>query len=136
MEVLTKAEVRLEDGIVGDFRGAMRGGPYKRQITLMERGDWEAAIAQVGTAIPWEERRVNLLVEALDLPQIKGVRLHIGADVVLEVTCECDPCERMEALAPGLKAALIPDWRGGVCTVVVSGGAIAVGDKVSIEGQA
>ena len=41
----------------------------------------------------------------------------------------------MEALAPGLKAALMLDWRGGVCAFVVLGGNIAVGDAVVIEEQ-
>ena len=133
MEVIDHANVTLEGGIAGDFRGAMKGQPHKRQVTLIERGDWEAALAEVGHTIPWQERRANLLVEGLDLPQTKNVRLRIGADVVLEITRETDPCARMEALAEGLKAALAVDWRGGVCTMVVTGGRIAVGDAIRIE---
>lgn len=133
METVGHATVSPEAGIAGDFRGAMRRGPYKRQVTVLEREDWDAATAEVDRTIPWEERRANLLVEGIDLPQVRGKRLRIGSDVVLEVTRETDPCERMEALAPGLKAALMPDWRGGVCTFVVSGGEIAVGDPVEIE---
>lgn len=132
MEAIDAAEVTMAEGVAGDFRGAMRGGPYKRQVTLLERGDWETAMALVGAAIPWFERRANLLVEGIDLPQRPGARLRIG-DVVLEITCETDPCERMEALAPGLKAALMPDWRGGACAKVISGGRIAVGDAIRIE---
>lgn len=133
MQVVNEVEVLITEGVVGDYRGAMRRGPYKRQVTLMERTDWEAAMAEVGADIPWQERRANLLVDGIDLPQQAGARLRIGAEVVLEVTRETDPCERMEALAPGLKAALMPDWRGGVCAFVVAGGAIAVGDAVMIE---
>lgn len=133
MQVVNEVDILITEGVVGDYRGAMRHGPYKRQVTLMERADWEAAMAEVGADIPWQERRANLLVDGIDLPQQAGARLRIGAEVVLEVTRETDPCERMEALAPGLKAALMPDWRGGVCAFVVSGGAIAVGDAVTIE---
>ncbi|WP_093064011.1 MOSC domain-containing protein [Sphingomonas sp. OV641] len=133
IEVIEAANVTLEGGIAGDYRGAMKGKPYKRQVTLIERGDWEAAMDDVGHAIPWQERRANLLVEGLDLPQVAGARLRIGADVILEITRETDPCERMEALAEGLKAALASDWRGGVCTKVVQGGHIAVGDEIRIE---
>ena len=53
--------------------------------------------------------------------------------LVLEVTGECDPCSRMEEVAPGLKAALLPHWRGGVCTRVIEGGAIGIGEQVRIE---
>ena len=69
----------------------------------------------------------------MDLPQTPGTRLRIGAEVVLEITRETDPCERMEALASSLKAALSVDWRGGVCTRVKAGGRIAVGDAIRIE---
>ena len=133
MELLDHALVTLEGGIQGDFRGAMRGKPYKRQVTLIERGDWEAATAEVGHALPWQERRANLLVDGVDLPQVRGARVFIGAEVVLEITREADPCERMEALAPGLKAALLPDWRGGACAMVIAGGRIAAGDEIRIE---
>jgi MOSC domain-containing protein YiiM len=133
MEVVEHVLVTPEGGIAGDYRGAMKGKPYRRQVTLMERGDWDAAMAEVGHSLPWQARRANLLVDRLDLPQEKGVRLRIGADVVLEVTRETDPCERMEALADGLRAALTPDWRGGACAMVVTGGEIAVGDEIRID---
>jgi MOSC domain-containing protein YiiM len=132
METVNHAIVSTEGGIAGDFRGAMKRGPYKRQVTLMERADWEAALAEVGHTLAWSDRRANLLVD-VDLPQAAGAIVRIGAAVVLEITRECDPCERMEALAPGLKAALLPDWRGGACARVLAGGAIAVGDAIRIE---
>lgn len=133
METIERARVTLEGGIAGDFRGAMKGKPHKRQVTLMEAGDWDAAMSDLGRSIAWEQRRVNLLVDRFDLPQVPGARLRIGADVVLEVRCECDPCERMEVLAEGLKAVLMPDWRGGVCAMVIAPGEIAVGDEIRIE---
>jgi len=135
MELVSHVAVTRECGIAGDYRGAMKGGPYKRQVTLIEAGDWAAAMAEVGHSLPWEERRSNLLVGDMDLPQVAGVRLRIGAQVVLEITRETDPCERMEALAAGLKAAMTTDWRGGACAMVVEGGEIAVGDCIEIIPQ-
>jgi MOSC domain-containing protein YiiM len=132
MEVIDRATITLTGGIEGDFRGAMKGKPYKRQVTLIEAGDWATAQALVGHNQPWQERRANLLVEGIDLPQHAGARLRVGT-ALLEVTIETAPCERMEALADGLRAALTPDWRGGVCTKVVEEGAIAVGDAIRIE---
>jgi MOSC domain-containing protein YiiM len=134
MEVIDQVEITVEAGVDGDFRGYVRpGGRGRRQVTLLERGDWDAAMVEVGRDIPWQERRANLLVDGFDLPQVPGARLCIGTDVVLEVTCETDPCKRMEALASGLFAALVPDWRGGACTRVLMGGRIAVGDEIRIE---
>ncbi len=134
MEVIDTVEITVEAGLHGDFRGYVKpGGKGRRQVTLIERVDWDAAMAEVGCDIPWYERRANLLVDGFDLPQIAGTRLRIGTDVVLEVTRHTDPCERMEALAPGLFTALTPDWRGGACTRVLMGGRIAVGDVIRIE---
>lgn len=133
MEVVDHVHVSVEAGLEGDFRGAVKpGGRGRRQVSLIERGDWDAAMAAVGHSLPWQERRANLLVDKLDLPQIPGTRLRIGT-VVLEITQECDPCSRMETLAAGLKAALTPDWRGGVLARVIEGGAIAVGDTILVE---
>lgn len=133
MELVDRVEVTPAGGIHGDFRGAMKRGPYRRQVTLIERADWDAAMREVGHTIAWQERRANLLVDGMDLPQAVDVRLRIGSDVVLAITRETDPCERMEALAAGLKAALTSDWRGGACARVVTGGWIAIGDTIRIE---
>lgn len=133
METVDTAAVSLDRGIAGDYRGGVKGRPHKRQVTLIERRDWEAALAEIGRDIPWHERRANLLIDGLDLPQTKGTRLRIGADLLLEVTVETDPCERMNIVAPGLCAALTPDWRGGICTMVVAPGDIKIGDEIRIE---
>ena len=59
----------------------------------------------------------------------------LGRDVLVEITQECAPCERMEALHPGLRAALEPDWRAGARARVLRGGEVAVGDEIRIEQQ-
>ena len=134
MEVLIASELSVARGVEGDARGRLKpGGRNRRQVSLMERGDWDAATAEIGRALPWELRRANLLVDGIDLPQRGGARLRIGATALLEITVECDPCFRMEAVAPGLEAALTPDWRGGALARVLEGGPIAVGDPIRIE---
>lgn len=134
MEPLDHVEVTVEGGLHGDFRGVVKpGGKGRRQVTLIEAGDWAAAMAEIGHSIPWFERRANLLVEGLDLPQVAGTKLRVGDTVILQITRETDPCERMEALAEGLRAALTVDWRGGACSRVLAGGMIRVGDTVRVE---
>ncbi len=134
MELIDRAVVTLDGGIEGDHRGRVKpGGRGRRQVTLMERDDWIAATGELGVVVPWQERRANLLVDGFDLPQVVGALIRVGGEVVVEVSFECDPCHRMEAVAPGLRAALTPDWRGGVCTRVIAGGTIAVGDEIRIE---
>jgi MOSC domain-containing protein YiiM len=136
MEVVARAELIEGQGIAGDFRGIRKAGSTGQNgVVLIEAADWEAATAECDAAVPWYERRGNLLVEGLDIPQQPGVRLRIGREVLVEITQECAPCERMEALHPGLRSALEPDWRAGARARVLRGGEVAVGDEIRIEMQ-
>lgn len=132
IELVQTVRVTVETGLDGDFRGALKPGRNKRQVSLMEVGDWAQAMTLIGHDLPWWERRANLLVENFDLPQTLGVRVRVG-EVLLEITKECDPCSRMETIAEGLRAALTPDWRGGALAQVIEGGRISVGDTIRIE---
>lgn len=134
MEVIERAHLSIALGVTGDARGIVKGGKNRRQVSLIELGDWQAATAEIGVEVEWQRRRANLLVDGLDLPQRPGAVLLIGAAARIEVTTECDPCIRMEQVAPGLMAALAPDWRGGVLGRVLSEGEIRVGDPIRIEG--
>ncbi|MND00780.1 hypothetical protein D3C83_195110 [compost metagenome] len=71
-------------------------------------------------------------MQGLRLPRNEGARVQIGDSLVVEITGECDPCERMDALHEGLRAALTPDWRGGFLGRVVADGEIAIGDEIRI----
>ncbi|MEO9130751.1 MAG: MOSC domain-containing protein [Sphingomonas sp.] len=134
MEVIDHVHLSVESGLAGDFRGAVKPGrKAKRQVSLIERADWDTAMADLGVDHHWSVRRANLLVDGLDLPQQAGAIVRIGDEVVLEITVECDPCSRMEEIEPGLKAALTPDWRGGALARVISGGEIRIGDDIRVE---
>ena len=133
MEVIDHVAVGLDTGVHGDHRGAIRPGKSnRRQVTILMAEDWTAALAELGTPVSWEQRRANLLVEGIVLPREPGVRVRIG-QAVLEISGECDPCRRMDAVADGLRLALRPGWRGGRTCRVVEAGAIAIGDRVEIE---
>ena len=134
METIARAAVGLQTGIAGDFRGAIKpGGRGKRQVTAMMLSDWRAAMADLGDPpATWSDRRANLLVDGIDLPRARGTLLRVGS-AVFEITGECDPCSRMETVAPGLKAALTPAWRGGRLLRVIAAGEVAVGDAVALE---
>ncbi|NLR70047.1 MOSC domain-containing protein [Novosphingobium sp. ERN07] len=138
IETLDHVAVTRELGVRGDLRGAIRPGKSgRRQISLIETESWQAALAELGTAVertlPWHIRRANLLVQGIRLPREPGKIVAIGQSLRIEVTCECDPCSRMDEIHPGLKLALMPDWRGGVLGRVLTDGEIAIGDEVRIE---
>jgi MOSC domain-containing protein YiiM len=134
VETVVHTHVGLATGVAGDFRGSIAPGKSnRRQVTVFSIDDWEAATSGLGIALPWTERRANLLIDGIDLPQREGVRLRIGGHCALEITGETRPCRRMDDAVQGLFAALIPDWRGGVTAKVIAEGDIALGDPVSIE---
>lgn len=135
MEEIDRTTITPQRGVDGDGKGRFKpGGRNRRQVTLIERGDWDAAMAELGCNHRWSVRRANILVDGLDLPQVPGTVLRIGT-IRLMVMAECDPCHRMDEIQPGLQAALSSDWRGGVCTRVLTGGQIAVGDTIIVENE-
>ncbi len=128
LEFRDSVSITVEDGIDGDARGQNAG----RQVTLLFEQDWLAACDEIKAELPWQSRRANFLVNGADNPQSVGAKIMIG-DVILEVMEETKPCQLMERVAPGLRRALEPDWRGGVCCRVVRGGRVKQGDRVDIE---
>ncbi|QUJ70344.1 MOSC domain-containing protein (plasmid) [Photobacterium sp. GJ3] len=129
MEELQFVNVSPEKGVEGDFRGK----PGKRQVTVLSLDAWTDACQEVGESLPWTIRRANLLVEGTRFSQANvGDVIQIG-QLRLKVTRETDPCPRMDEQFQGMTQALKPDWRGGVCCTVLSGGTIQVGDTVRIE---
>jgi MOSC domain-containing protein YiiM len=128
MEECATGFITLAQGLAGDFKGAKYP---RRQITVMQREAWEAALAEVGERLPWTTRRANLLIEGMRLPRGIGSILRIGP-VELEVTGQTFPCGRMEEACPGLLSALAKDWRGGITARVLKGAPLAVGDPAEI----
>lgn len=126
LEELPAVSVSVEAGIAGDARGRKPG----RQVTVLFRESWDDACRELGVHLPWVTRRANLLVEGLPPLQAAGAHLKIG-ETVLEVTMQTDPCFLMEKAHKGLKGALTPAWRGGICCKVVSGGTVKLGDAVA-----
>jgi len=138
VETLSRIQVTCKGGLQGDYRGAIRPGKTgRRQVSLLEADSWAAAMAELALpadrALEWHVRRANLLVSGLRLPREPGQVIAIGETLRIEVTCECDPCSRMDEIEPGLKAVLLPDWRGGVLGRVISDGEMAIGDEIRIE---
>lgn len=129
-ERLTNSAVTIAAGLPGNFRGIEKSR-RRRQITLLHARDWHDACVEAGCALDWSQRRCDLLVEGDALPMEVGALLRIGT-CTIEITGECDPCIRMDALHPGLRAALTPAWRGGRLARVVEEGELSVGCAVVV----
>lgn len=125
----TEINITLESGLKNDFQGKKN---QLTQVTLLSLKSWQQACKEAGKEINWTERRANLLIDDIEFSEsMIGAQVQIGS-VLLEMTKETDPCNRMDALQPGLKAALTPDWRGGARCKVLREGLVSIGDKVTI----
>ena len=123
------AEITIEKGITGDLRGSQAG----RQITILCEAAWQNTCDAVNTDLPWTTRRANLLVDGVEFGEGDiGKTIRIG-EVRLKIMQETYPCSLMDKQHQGLKDALTPKWRGGVCCKVLNAGSIQVGDPVKID---
>lgn len=130
---VARATAVVGQGLDGDHFRGLPGGAGTRQVTLVDAADLLAVGRELGTdeAVDPGLVRRNLVVQGLALSTLRGRRLRVGADVLLEVTGGCPPCRKMElALGPGGRAAL--HRRGGLTARVLAGGEVRVGDAVEV----
>jgi MOSC domain-containing protein YiiM len=118
-------------GIVGDHTlGRLR------HVTIVFEADWRAAAATLGKDdLDPAGRRANVLVSGRGDPGLVGATIRLG-DVRVDVKGVTAPCPVMDRAAPGMHEALKPDGRGGVWGRIVAGGAIRVGDELTVESGA
>lgn len=102
-----------------------------RQVTLIQQEHLPliAAFARSGPLDPVDLRR-NLVVSGINLLSLKNARLRVG-DALIQLVSPCAPCSRMEeVIGPGGYAAM--RGHGGMTARILDGGAIRVGDAVSV----
>ena len=126
MTEIEQVEISCEQGLLPDFRGK----PGKRQVTLLSVQSWQDACGELGVDLPWTYRRANILIDGLRFSALDAGRVIRIGEAELQVMIETDPCPRMDAQHFGLTAALLPDWRAGVCCKVVKAGLVRFGDPV------
>lgn len=126
MQLLNTSQVTCAKGVVGDVYGR----PGKRQVTLLSKQQWQTVCEQMQLPLVWTVRRANILIdEIIFSAEDVGKQVQIG-QLILEITGETDPCNKMELAYSGLRQALEPDWRGGVTCRVIQDGEIHIGDKL------
>lgn len=125
---LTIAHIHAE-GITGDhFVQPER----KRAVTLVAADDLAEVAANIGfQGDAHGACRRNICVDSLPEENMVGKRVALGDHVILEVTCYCAPCKRMdENLGQGAIEAF--DQKAGWGAIVIEGGDIKVGDPFHV----
>lgn len=105
------------------FRGDISYGRKSRQVLIVEQEVLEALNLHPGTL------RENLTVKHMRLDTMEaGAVLKVG-DALLQLSGQCTPCDKMNAIRPGLKDAL--QGRRGVLANVIRDGIVRVGDTIT-----
>ena len=128
MDAVATATLVEGQGVAGSV-----GRSSRRQVTLIERENWDQCMKDLERSVDPKGRRANIMLSGIRLARTRGRVLVVGS-TRLAIGGELTPCERMDEVVPWLQAAMKPDWRGGVFAQVLDGGEIAIGDPVGWEG--
>ncbi len=124
MREIDRAEVVEGGGITEDIKVSP-----KRGVSFISAEQWDEVTQELGADLPWHTRRANVLVSGMNLKALHDKRIKVGSAVV-HILDETTPCELMDELHQGLRAALTPDWRGGVLGRVEQAGEFKPGDLI------
>jgi MOSC domain-containing protein YiiM len=124
MRAVESAVAETERGFVGD-RHSRRAPGHRRQLLLVS----DAELASLG--LPEGVLKENVLLQGIPLESLPaGQRLHLGEEVVVEITEPCIPCWKLDHIRPGL---ISEAWgHRGQLARVVAGGTVRVGDPVRL----
>ena len=96
----------------------------KRQVLFASKEHLDAVGVEPGRI------RENFTVEGADV-QTWAVGQKVRAGTALfEISMVCDPCERMDAIRPGLRGEL--EGRRGMLARVLEAGDVSVGDELEL----
>ena len=117
----SRQSVEIVDG--HGLEGCDHGGRSAHRQVLFASAEHLRSVGVEPGAI-----RENLTIEGADVHEWPvGQRVRVGG-AELEITEECEPCHKMDALRDGLRAEL--EGKRGMLARVVRGGPVSVGDAV------
>ena len=128
-------------GLEGDRTAARvptQAEGHKRQVSLIQAEHLPLIGAWLGrAAVDAADLRRNLVISGLNLLAARSpwagepLHLHLGDEVVLELSGPCDPCSKMEAVL-GRGGYNAMRGHGGMTARVQRGGSLRVGDAVRV----
>jgi MOSC domain-containing protein YiiM len=125
----------VEGGLRGDryLRGTGHYAPYDVcEVTFVASEALETIHDRTGIDLSDGRHRRNVVTRGVDLHGLLDATVRVG-EATLRGTRPRPPCAHVESVAgePGLARAM-GEGRGGICADVVEGGALAVGDAVTV----
>ena len=104
----------------------------RRPVTLIAADDLATVAANVGfQGDAHGACRRNICVDTFPTDDMKGKRVALGDEVILEITGYCTPCQRMDDnFGPGAILAL--QKKAGWIAIVIEEGDVRVGDTFRV----
>jgi MOSC domain-containing protein YiiM len=125
---LTQARIHAE-GIEGDH---IVRPETRRSVTLVAGDDLATVAASVGFyGDAHGACRRNICVSSFPEEDMTGRRVAIGDEVILEITCYCAPCKRMDENF-GSGAVIAFNKKAGWGAIVIREGDVKVGDTFRV----
>lgn len=114
--------------------------PNLRQVHLMH-AELHAELQAKGFSVAAGTLGENITTSGLAILELPtGTRLRLGEAALVEITGLRNPCAQLDALQPGLTAAVLDrDVEGrlirkaGVMAIVLAGGIVRPGDGIAVE---
>lgn len=122
---VTTAVLRHDHGIVSDAHA----GQWHRQVSLLAKESIDKMV-QRGLEVGPGDFAENITTEGIELTALPiGGRLHLGSDVLVEVTQIGKECHDRCAIYQEAGDCVMP--REGIFVKVLTGGTINLGDPIA-----
>ncbi|MCS6567985.1 MOSC domain-containing protein [Curtobacterium flaccumfaciens pv. flaccumfaciens] len=114
--------------------------PNLRQVHLLHAELFDE-VAEAGFSVEAGQMGENVTTSGIDLLGLpEGAVLHLGDDASVQVTGLRNPCQQINGFEPGLLRAVLGraedgtvERKGGVMSVVLTGGTVRPGDRIRVE---
>ncbi|MEJ8283784.1 MOSC domain-containing protein [Curtobacterium citreum] len=114
--------------------------PNLRQVHLFHAEVFDE-VAEAGFRVEPGQMGENVTTRGVDLLGLPtGTLLHLGDEACVRVTGLRNPCQQINGFEPGLLREVLGRdedgsvvRKGGVMSVVVTGGAVRTGDRIRVE---
>jgi len=114
--------------------------PNLRQVHLLHAELFDE-VAEAGFSVKPGQMGENVTTSGIDLLGLpEGAVLHLGDDASVQVTGLRNPCQQINGFEPGLLRAVLGraedgtvERKGGVMSVVLTGGTVRPGDRIRVE---